>query len=1229
MNSRLIFITFSLTVVLHPSMAQSFSEKDLIQYTKSEGLSNKIITGIAQDAAGYLWLSSNSGINRYDGTQFVEYNSNTDSSSPGAEFVNGMTCLDKNRLAFYSAGLNIVDTRTGKSYNLLIPWHNKQYQYKFNMIECVKSDKAGNIIVLTRSGLYHYDNNYRLLLRFDYYTAAETLVEHFSFAGKMMELDDERLLIISIGGLYIYNIKEQAIKKMQAADCPLLAEFLTYPKKKFEFLQKQPGQFFIFKLNSDSLVYVDLKKKQKTISRLPFNPIRDEFHYRSKLFAITDSVIYITGHNSGYFKMLFDPASGRVQLLTHRFFPDYLINYIFVDAYKNVWIATNKGLLRFDPGKSQVLQTSLPPGLNQQFPNVSFFNFYTSTDTIYASALGMGGLLLFDKKTLQFTRCINIDKFANSGNRSLIIYNITPVNRSRLLLGLNGPLLSYDLARKTTARLNPPGWDIDHYWSADTYKDSRGIIWISAHEVYRYYPASNTFKSIPNQQLVACGLNIPSNIREDADGNIWMAGHGLARFNVQADSFDLVLDSFPYIRMADKQVGAMVIDRLQNTIWFSSNYNGLISYDIKTGKYRHFNMANGLPGNNITSLIVVDRKLWLACSSGIACLDLQTEQITRFGKEDGFPDLPIRSGTRFYYDSTDRQLYLGISQMMVRFNPYTIVHKRPSPRIFIEDLVIRGQHHVLPGNRLTTSWQNNDVTIIIGNINFYNTEGQCFAYRIVNNQYTWWQRLGHQPSFSISNLPPGENRIQVRSYSLYNRWPNQFTEIVILVQPPFWERTWFIITAVVLVLMAGYLLVNWRIRLVRKKEMEKTNMQKLKADHYKNQYELEQISNYFSSSIANKTDSHEVLWDVAQNLIARLNYEDCIIYCWNDDKTKMIQKAAYGPKGTPEALNRQVFDVLPGQGIVGYVMQTREPLLVPDTRKDTRYRVDDMVRMSEICVPIIHNDELIGIIDSEHHELNYFKERDLKILTTIATLIGNKVKQIESEQSLQAKQVELATLNGQLAEARLSALQAQMNPHFIFNALNSIKRMILDGDDEKSSTYLSKFALMIRLTLSHSKDAFVTLSETIAYLETYLDMEQLRFDDSFTWHIEVDDSIDTEDTLIPSLMLQPIAENAIWHGLMQVEGDKKINIGFAHEQNKIICTIEDNGIGIRKAGALKAEHRTTYHSVGLDNLRNRIKIMNEKFNTGCSLHITDLQDTGNHKRGTLVTLRLNVINSYS
>jgi LytS/YehU family sensor histidine kinase len=350
-----------------------------------------------------------------------------------------------------------------------------------------------------------------------------------------------------------------------------------------------------------------------------------------------------------------------------------------------------------------------------------------------------------------------------------------------------------------------------------------------------------------------------------------------------------------------------------------------------------------------------------------------------------------------------------------------------------------------------------------------------------------------------------------------------------------------------------------------------------------------------------------------------------MIYLWNNDKTKMVQKAAYGPKGDPKAISAKQFDVEPGQGVVGQVMQTKEPLLIHDTRWDRRYRVDDIIRLSELCVPIIHNDELIGIIDSEHPEENHFKEGDIKILTTIATLVGNKIKQIESEQSLEIKQKEIATINQQLAEAQLSALQTQMNPHFIFNSLNSIKGMILANEQQKASRYLSKFAQMIRITLNQSKEIFTTLYENLEHLENYLQMEKLRFDDSFNFRITVDEQIDKEEILVPTLMIQPLAENAIWHGLMHKEGQKNLLVRFSRFEETISCSIEDNGIGIRRSEELKLLNKPTHQSVGLTNLRNRIKILNEKYDTGCTLQLTDLSDINKDKTGTCAVLRFNII----
>ena len=187
--------------------------------------------------------------------------------------------------------------------------------------------------------------------------------------------------------------------------------------------------------------------------------------------------------------------------------------------------------------------------------------------------------------------------------------------------------------------------------------------------------------------------------------------------------------------------------------------------------------------------------------------------------------------------------------------------------------------------------------------------------------------------------------------------------------------------------------------------------------------------------------------------------------------------------------------------------------------------------------------------------------------------------------------------------------------------------MILANEQQKASRYLSKFALMIRVTLNQSKEIFTSLYENLTHLENYLLMEKLRFDDSFSYRIVVEDSLDKEETMMPTLMIQPLAENAIWHGLLSKEGEKKLLISFYQKEEVIYCTIEDNGIGINQAEEFKKMHKASHQSVGLNNLRNRIKIMNEKYDIGCKLEIRDLGEPDQKRSGTSALLLFNVINS--
>ena len=215
-----------------------------------------------------------------------------------------------------------------------------------------------------------------------------------------------------------------------------------------------------------------------------------------------------------------------------------------------------------------------------------------------------------------------------------------------------------------------------------------------------------------------------------------------------------------------------------------------------------------------------------------------------------------------------------------------------------------------------------------------------------------------------------------------------------------------------------------------------------------------------------------------------------------------------------------------------------------------------------------------------------------------------------------------ANIDKQLSQTEMKALQAQMNPHFIFNSLNSIREMILNNENKDASHYLSKFAHLIRITLDHSSQALVSLRSTIDYLERYMEMENIR-NSLFTHEINVDEKLDADEIVVPPMLIQPFIENAIWHGISATRKNIHVTIHFKKENEKLICTIDDNGMGIEHSQKNKPNNTDRHKAVGIVNIKNRVKLLNEKYDLHAQISIVDKKDIpGSAEKGTLVTLQL-------
>jgi LytS/YehU family sensor histidine kinase len=236
--------------------------------------------------------------------------------------------------------------------------------------------------------------------------------------------------------------------------------------------------------------------------------------------------------------------------------------------------------------------------------------------------------------------------------------------------------------------------------------------------------------------------------------------------------------------------------------------------------------------------------------------------------------------------------------------------------------------------------------------------------------------------------------------------------------------------------------------------------------------------------------------------------------------------------------------------------------------------------------------------------------------------VGNKIKQIESEQSLAIKQKELAFINQQLAEAQLLALQTQMNPHFIFNSLNSINRFILQNNKAQASQYLTKFSKLVRMILQNSQVPLVTLESELQALKLYLELESLRFEQHFAYTISVSEDLEAEVIKVPPLIIQPYVENAIWHGLMNKEEKGNLAIDVIQSDDFLKFRITDDGIGRKKAALLTSKKDHHHKSMGLKITADRIAMLYKQAGNEPPLSINDLMHADGSAAGTEVIIKI-------
>lgn len=835
------------------------------------------------------------------------------------------------------------------------------------------------------------------------------------------------------------------------------------------------------------------------------------------------------------------------------------------------------------------------------------------------------------------------------------IQSITTDNAGTLWLGAQDRLIKWDRKRNATSFIKARLPDGTSFHGSETIRavhvDEQGNLWVGTTR-YGILVLDKQYKTIAQLTSAMPGgqSSLPSNwindIGTDMDGNTWVA-------------------TLRGICIIEKGTGRIrdlsthpVLSQLENVhcirLWFDKSGRAWIGstrgawcYDPAGNTLRHYDMSNGLPHNTIFCINEdASGSIYLGSRAGLSVLG-KDEKIFNYNRSGG-----LRNDRCEDILADDKgYLWIGNLNCILRFDPVNktfsvfeeghgfshagfrmrVSHKADDGEMFwgsdkgliwfypkqlstISVMLLPVINALSTGDTVYrfTGPESLSFPYNVSPLSFHFASGELsggkkshFLYRLAGLEDEW-KSPAVTGQVAYSKLPPGHYRFEVKASRDGVNWFEGLYPVEINIARPWWQQNWFRGLYI-----AFFLTLSWLFyRYIQKRK---------KAN------ELQKIIDYFANSGYEHSSVDDILWDIARNCVSRLEFEDCVIYLLDEERNVLVQKAAYGPKSPKGFEIANPIDIPVGSGIVGHVAQTGQAEIIRDTTKDSRYIVDDEHRLSEITVPIIHEGKVIGLIDSENRQKNFFNGQHLKALKAIASLCSAKISRAMAMDAMKKSKTELMELNMKMAEAKFLNLRLQMNPHFLFNSLSSIQHLIVSQQTTKAYKYLTVFSNFLRSLLHYAEMNFIPLDEELKILRMYIELESLRFDQTFQYDIVVDEGLYNDEVLVPSLMVQPFAENAIWHGLLHKEGEKNLTIEFLNQSEEYLtCVIKDNGVGRENASRIKEGNLSArvHESKGIHIIRERLELLQKKTGKPAHVKIDDLYDAEQQPAGTRVSITI-------
>ena len=1001
-----VFLVALFLLHLFSSLSAQNENIKFDQIAIEQGLSQNSVFSIIQDRKGFLWFGTEDGFNMYDGYQFKVHK--MDLKDPNSLSGNWVIAAYEDSkgvlwIGTESAGLNKFDQSKG-IFTRYMKIPNDKNSLSDNRITSICADAAGHLWVGTKGGgVNKYDPEKNTFIHFKNDEENPNSLSH-NIVNAVIYDPSGHLWFGTADGLNKYDPAAGVFTRYFSD--PKIPGSLSANNIRTLYLD-QRGDLWIGtdggglnRLDKENGIFHHYKNRPNDPASISGDVVNVIYEDNSGNFWVgTDG----NGLNS------YDKTNNVFTAYQHNISdPSSLVNNrvysISEDRSGVLWIGTRGGgLSKLDLQKKKFIHHHRQPGQSNTLSNNIIWTFYE--DNSGALWIGsLGGLDRFDRKTNRWTNYRHRPDNPNSLSHNYV-RSIREDKLGDLWIGTDGGGVNrFNLksGQFTSYAHNPDDpSSLSHNTIRPILVDRSGTIWIGTlgGGLNEYDRKTNRFKRYlhdpgdPN----SLSYNYIYSLFEDRSGRLWIGtdGGGLNYFDREKNVFVAYKhDPEDPTSISNNHIYSVHEDA-EGILWMGTRGGGLNRFDREKQQFSHYTVKDGLPNATIYAVLADDDgNLWLSTNNGLSKFNLQQETFKNYDISDGLQNNEFNGGA--YYKGKDGKLYFGGIEGFNEFLPAEIQDNPIVPPVVITDFKIANKSVPIGGKieeRLILSKSITETEVItlshkdevfsfeFAALNYVSPEKNQYAYMLEGMDENWIE-LGTRRFVPYNRLPPGEYVFRVKASNSDGVWNEEGTSIFLNVTPPFWQTWWFRIILIVFVLLSVYIIYRIRVRSIEERSRELEENVKKRTKQATLLYEAGQ-------RLSSELELDSLLSEIVNTVCDNFNYYGVMLFLPDKSgKELTLRSIAGGHRHIfPDGLTLKV-----GEGMIGKVASTKKFQICEDVSKDPDYiRQADEVTQSELSVPILSGDKLIGVLDIQSDKLNTFEKSDIAAVETLSTQIATAI----------------------------------------------------------------------------------------------------------------------------------------------------------------------------------------------------------------------------------------------